>query len=75
MLFVETAVTKPLAFTVMAGMAVALPKEPTLELTVSRVVVIETLPRLVMVALPSMSPAMVIVGSLTLKSKVPSPSS
>ena len=74
-LFVVTAVTRPLAFTVMAGMAVALPKEPTLEFTVSRVVVIVVLPRLVMVALPSTSPSIVIVGSLTLKSKVPSPSS
>ena len=72
---VLTAVTNPFALTVIAGITVAEPNEPTFELTVSNVRDIVVLPRLVMVAEPSTSPSMVIVGSLTLKSSVPSPSS
>ena len=72
---VLTAVTNPFALTVRAGIAVAEPKEPTLELTVSRVEVIVVFPRLVIVADPLISPSIVMVGSFTLKSSVPSPSS
>ena len=71
---VLTAVIRPLAFTVIAGIAVALPNEPTLELTVSRATLIVVSPRLVIVAEPSTSPAIVIVGSATSKSIVPSES-
>ena len=64
---VVTAVTKPFPLTVITGIAVDEPKDPVFELTVSNVTLIVVLPRFVISAEPSTSPAIVIVGSLTLK--------
>ena len=69
--FVVTFVTLPLPSTVIAGIAVLVPYVPTAEFTVSRVTLIVVSPRLVITALPSTSPAIVIVGSPTLKFSFP----
>ena len=58
---VDTAVIKPFPFTVITGIAVVLPKDPTFELTVSKVVFNVILPEPSnAVALASTSPAIVI---------------
>ena len=60
-----TAVTRPLALTVTTGIAVALPKEPTLEFTVSKVVVRVMLPVPSKdVAVASTSPSIVMVRAV-----------
>jgi hypothetical protein len=61
-LAVLTPVTKPLPFTVTTGIAVELPNEPTLEFTVSKVVVRVMLPvPSKFVALASTSPSIVML--------------